>query len=499
MKLTGKQRAARIDRRYYLGVDPYVRVKRLAGLGGLAVGIVYSCWVLTGFGSPQISSGDLSHAHSAWNEHGCENCHLPNVPIRPDAWGGSSIKNVALNNNQCNSKCHAVSDHFADRTIPDVMASESCSECHREHLGKDFQLTNLADQSCNRCHRDIERSALASDQNRIRPAYNFSDNDGHPEFRSIKSEDPGTIKFSHIQHLRLGQPKTIGDETAKKLQDLEAIFQERYSHGQAIQLDRLIQLNCDDCHEPDIADFGSGLGAITSRAKGNQAKQSNNHRLYKPVNFEKHCIACHNLDGIPHGLNREQTQAAVKKLIPANQLEFLTKKNQLGPELSFNEAIKQELGERETRLTQLLNDETQCKKCHILAAADSSQIVAPSQVPERWFKQAVFAHGAHSMVACKDCHPQPFAEADSKIDSGIESNQVMIAGIESCRKCHIQNDEKRAKQFVAGTAHVATADCIDCHRYHVDPPREKRLNAFIESAGFDLEKVRTFLSQGVQR
>ncbi len=498
MKQTGKQLAARIDRQYYRALDPYVRIKRFAGIGGLIVGIVYSCWAFSGFGSPQISSGDLSHAHSAWNEHGCENCHLPNVPIRSDAWGGKSIKNVALNNQQCNSTCHKVSDHFADRTDPKILEKESCSECHREHLGKEFQIANLADQSCTRCHANIELSSLAKTQSPVERAFNFSRLDGHPAFRQLQKDDPGTIKFSHIQHLRLGQPKSVGDKTVKQFQDVEVMFRDRYSHGQPFELGELIQLNCSDCHAPDASISEAKNASALSQTQGNPSKQSNNHRLYQPVQFEKHCIACHNLDGVPHGLDREQTKIAVQKLIPVQQLEFL-KKNPSRTELPFSDATSQELAEREGRLTQLLSDESQCKKCHVLTPSDSRQIVQASQIPQRWFEQALFPHGEHSMVACKDCHPQAFSNSDAQIDSEKESNQVMIEGIESCRSCHIQDPQERARRFEAGTTRVATADCIDCHRYHVDPPRSKDFEAAHASAGFDIESVRVFLSQGDQR
>lgn len=499
MKQTGKQLAGRIDRSYYQHLDPYVRFKRNAGLIGLSIGVLYSCWAFTGWGSPQISSGDLSHAHAAWNESGCENCHLPNTPIRPDAWGGRNTKNVALNNEQCNTKCHSVTSHFANRTNPKTLEQESCTECHREHLGKAFQLVDLADQSCSRCHEKLDRFVSASVQNHDGKAYSFSKHDGHPEFRVLKQTDPGTIQFSHIQHLRPGQPKSLGDETSKLFRNVEAKFREQYSHNHAIDLSQLIQLRCDDCHEPDVPMTGFETLSFESGADGKTNLPTNEHRLYKPVRFDKHCVACHDLDGISHGLNREQMASAVEKLIPLRQLEFLKQRGVDQTNLSEKNVDLDDLAERELRLRQLLNDKSRCSKCHELASHTSTQIVEASQIPRQWFTNANFPHGAHLHFACKMCHPAAFETSNGKIDSTIESNQVMIEGIESCRVCHIQDAHNRAKEFANGTAQVATADCVDCHRYHVDPPTTQNRDRPYTSARIDREEVRDFLTRGLPR
>ncbi|MFM8214698.1 MAG: hypothetical protein ACKN82_08685, partial [Pirellula sp.] len=51
---------------------------------------------------------------------------------------------------------------------------------------------------------------------------------------------------------------------------------------------------------------------------------------------------------------------------------------------------------------------------------------------------------------------------------GGHASQILIGGVETCRNCHVVNETDRAKKEKKNI-NVATADCIDCHRYHHDP------------------------------
>ncbi|MEY2612286.1 MAG: hypothetical protein RL069_1098, partial [Planctomycetota bacterium] len=82
------------------------------------------------------------------------------------------------------------------------------------------------------------------------------------------------------------------------------------------------------------------------------------------------------------------------------------------------------------------------------------EIVEPSKIPTQWLADASFTHGAHLQMECKACHTL-----------GGNAKEVMIQGVKSCRECHISDPSQRAKKGQTNP-HVATADCIDCHRYH---------------------------------
>ena len=467
MQENGRQRAAKIDRSYHAAFDRFLYRKRWMSLLGLVVGVACSVWMFSSNGAIHQTTGELSQPHFAWNKTGCENCHLPNVPIRKDAFGGEDIRNISRNNQKCNGTCHAVTDHFASETKKEVQETESCSTCHREHLGFDHSLVEVPDINCSRCHANMTAISKADGGKKAQQVNNFSEPNGHPPFAGLKL-DPGTILFSHIQHLRPGQPKMALGRDAKRLNMLPERFQPFYKNKVNNDLNQLVQLTCSSCHSRDVELKGyESLELPESNPIA--AVQSSTHMLFKPIEFEKHCVACHELDGVPHGLKRTQTKQVIESLLPVKQLE----------QFRTQPATEEQIEARETRLRAVLeyNSINMCKKCHQLEPdSDSRSIVKPSNLKTKWLGDASFTHGAHLMVNCKECHAEAYRSSNELFDSTTnersreEARQVMIAGIEKCRECHIQGAEKRSKSF-GKNKHVASADCIDCHRYHVDPPK----------------------------
>jgi len=481
MFISGKQRAQKIDRQYHALPDRYVIRKRWLGLLGLLLSFVYSSWLFSSRGTLEISTGELSQAHYAWNKSGCEKCHVEFLPIRKDSFGGNAHEAIAKNNYNCNSTCHAVTGHFEAQSKANVLASQSCSDCHQEHLGFNRSLVDIADKDCSVCHGKLGSVASSKDKS-FAKVVNFSEADGHPAFSFEKlSHDPGTIKFSHSQHLRPGQPKTPGDKTAKRLENLEEKYRQQYEA--TIDENQLIQLRCADCHQRDVE--VPGYEFLESFESGQTAPvRSNSHLLYKPVEFEKHCIACHDLGGVQHGLDRKQTEKAIDNLLPLSQVEFFKNKS-----TSLDSLSLAEIEDRELRLKSMLGSKTEgCVKCHRMTQDQSSNsLVEPSNLKERWLKDATFTHGAHLMVSCKDCHGAAYIQSDNAINSEVEAQQIMIPGIENCRECHIQDAEKRGSQFATNN-HVASADCIDCHRYHTDAPKS------LPSQAASMEQLRLLLT-----
>ena len=87
MQENGSQRAVKIERFYHKAFDPFIYRKRWMSFLGFLIGTAYSAWLLiSSNGALQVSTGELSQPHFAWNKTGCEKCHMPNVPIRKDAW-----------------------------------------------------------------------------------------------------------------------------------------------------------------------------------------------------------------------------------------------------------------------------------------------------------------------------------------------------------------------------------------------------------------------------
>lgn len=467
MPITGKQRAQRISRSYHGRPDPNIAWKRTLGVVGLVVALLYAAWICAGLGNKQISTGELSQAHFHLNENGCDQCHLPYQTIRFDSLWGTDKNVVRLNNSACNGACHKVSDHFASRTQTEVLGRETCSRCHQEHLGKHRSLLDIADSDCSRCHSNLETSSTSPKETLV-VASNFSTE--HPKLSFEKlAEDPGTILFSHIQHMRPGQPKTPDDKAAMQLASLPPEYQAQYAAR--VDANGLIQLRCSDCHERDVpvADVDHLELPETAGILGSKVAPSTAHMLYKPVDFEKHCVACHDLKEVPHGLNREKTEKAIRQRIPALSAENIRERGNQGDKELDSKLIEMSR-ERTERVEVLVNSfQVKCQKCHVLAAPGNVDVVLPSAVPARWMDDAAFTHGKHLMVSCKECHAAAYGASHAAVDSATEANQIMIGGLDLCRKCHIQDAEQRTKAF-ATEPHVASADCIDCHRYHIDRP-----------------------------
>ena len=334
------------------------------------------------------------------------------------------------------------------------------------------------------------------------PVTNFSKEKGHPEFASLKKPDPGTIRFSHVQHMRPGQPKSPGGGDAKRLEMLPERYRGQYKDR--VDGERLLQLTCRDCHSRDV-ELKGYEGLELTGAAPSAAIQSSSHMLYKPIEFDKHCVACHDLDGIPHGLDRAQTTQAINEVIPVRLLDFLKSRDQASDVVSIAEGklpkeMKEELLAREERLKAVLHDGgTTCLKCH-QKSDDDNRMVASSNLKEQWLRDASFTHGAHLMVSCKECHQGAYEKSDDVFDwekntkSEEEASRVMILGIAKCRTCHIQNAEERSRLF-GEQKHVASADCADCHRYHSDPP--KSLPSAVRSApsaSITLSEIHPFLA-----
>jgi len=496
MATTGKQRSRRIDRNYTTAVDSSIVWKRRLGWAGLFLGLAYAAWLFFPSSAKQMSAGDLSKAHHAWNQTGCEKCHAPLSPIKPTSFGRNPHA-IAENNQRCNA-CHKMTDHYPSAMQSTKLELESCVQCHHEHLGLNHNLLDIADNSCVRCHKNLNE--YLADKTRKPPSItNFdhqTDGSGHPDFKGLAT-DPGTIAFSHIQHMRPGQPATPNDPTAKTFASLSPRFKQQYQNRQ--DANGLIQLTCGDCHVRDhsvdgYADMENYLSDAKTSSSGasqrNTLFQSSDHMLYKPVEFSEHCQACHELD-VPHKLDLNDPDS-LKDIIKAAQLQQLSRlsRNQNIPTTDqgiLSEKSQQSasgknlvdmLDSKDPQVGQAIMRTYGCNKCHQPPAADTSenftsQIVRASGIKKQWLNDASFTHGKHLNVQCKICHPMDLASPakpdQANAPHGGNASQVLIEGIATCRDCHISNESKRSVESERGRENLATANCIQCHKYHHGP------------------------------
>ncbi|MBC8289886.1 MAG: hypothetical protein H8E37_06180 [Planctomycetes bacterium] len=107
----------------------------------------------------------------------------------------------------------------------------ACSLCHKEHRGKFFDLTKLADEQCQICHTNQFHSFAS----------------GHPDFDDFPYVRRARIHFDHTTH-----------------------YGTHFSNFKRIMPNGVAPETCRDCHEPDST-----------------------RQMMPVVSFEKACASCH--------------------------------------------------------------------------------------------------------------------------------------------------------------------------------------------------------------
>jgi hypothetical protein len=428
---TTKKLAQRINLDYFKTLQGIPRWRRILSLVCALLGLGWLGWYgLRGSPKP-YNAGPIGRAHTLIGNK-CAACHVSTAGFKQ-----------AVTDRACLA-CHDGPIHHAEQTF-----SPACSECHVEHQGA-MRLASTTTGACTQCHSDL----AAKDKN-AHPKFvaNISSFDrSHPEFAPLRSgqKDPGTIKFNHQVHLK------------KEL---------RGPH-------QTVQLQCLDCHRPSGADEAwpfqeADLIPAALSPGQNMTSRVPNRAYMSPVNYEKHCSACHTLqfdrrfgESAPHKDPKVVYDFVVKKLTAyiaahPDQIHTVDEPDKRLPSRPVPPIPRnaQEWVAQRLEDAQLLLWRKACKECHALSYPGGAQQlpeVAKAAVTTRWLPHASFDHQAHQLLACASCH--------AKVNNSQETSDVLIPGIQVCRECHRSG------------ANAAEARCFECHTYH-DWSKEKHVNA----------------------
>jgi len=457
---TTKKLAQRIDLNYFKRPTPLKRAKFWLSLVVPLLALIWIVW--GGFSGDHrvYSSGRMSKAHAVL-EKDCSACHLR----AEGAFSAKAADAACLD-------CHDGPIHHAEQ----IYATD-CTTCHIEHRGR-ISLVATSNESCGQCHaRLITRSGNQPFWANIR-----SFEDGHPEFAALGTAvvpaiDPGTIKLNHAVHMK---PIRRGPNGPN------------------------IQLECGNCHrstaaEPDLTFADSKYRAAAVSYKDSDEflpvhaetlkppRSETGRELMAPVKFANACAACHLLTfdkrfdfGVPHDkpeVIHTFLVRAFREYIAAHASEVRVRRDPgrdltgkpLPPEVRILTSA-QWATERAAVAEDLLWRKT-CKQCHtLISSAKSSRgrvelsvgqgndadklpgvsaklpNVAPANITSRWMPHAKFDHGAHEGFTCVSCH--------AKALTSTESSDILLPGIETCKKCHAPGPEH------------AESRCFECHTYH---------------------------------
>jgi hypothetical protein len=441
-------------------------------------------------GMAAYQAGPLSDPH-AFLANNCDACHTEKFVTAGRLLPGHD-NDRATPDDAC-LQCHKAGvhhpnqTHFVGTTGRDGQSAANCAGCHHEHNGG-ASIARFGDRACTACHADVQTT---DDQRRFASSVTRFDRD-HPPFGAwrvgadpsgnyrigddgkVQWTDPGTLKFSHKAHLNLAK-------------DFDASTDR--NSWMAGALNRLKELQCTACHEPD-----------------------NDRRYIRSVNFDRHCAECHPLtlpagdlkDRLHHPQRGETAEVVRAELLRRFWDKLVAQKPPpppLPPDNVLNRGLPPLSAEQKAQVQKLAREEearqfdpagydlptlerpqftlkSGCAYCHeekikvenspdglpVYKApglrdrwkdvkfpherfgADARRTAAEQIARDRWFPYAKFSHETHRILDCAGCHVQA--------KESVAAKDVLMPTIDICQKCH--------NHTTAGVR----SDCLECHNYH---------------------------------
>jgi hypothetical protein len=413
-----------------------------------------------------INPGPLSNAHkqprggtkNAIGEDNCAACHRTAVDSFP-GWMDAAFGAVpgpldiaaaaeppslhgTLMDRACAS-CHREHNFHHAR----VDKNTSCLVCHQEHHG-DAGLQGLAGGQCAKCHGNVEYMAggsvpkdLPGGTNSGADGRNFSTrvpglvssfSKDHPEFAllALKTSDTNSLRFNHQKHLS----------------------------SEVVAADGGL-LKCVNCHEQDAS------GAY-----------------HKPIQFERHCQACHSLQfdeanpriHLPHGqvpfvqaflaslpeqyerFGREVAGITERRALTdfvSAQMRRIEEAQLRGETLAERIFFNQDRRTPESRTgagnRTLVAGFYGCAFCHQVSGNAAQPVVAQPATPDRWLARGTFHHRSHEAVDCRTCH---------HVEQSVNTSDILLPGVSACASCH-------------NVKSSPGESCVLCHSFHRAPPK----------------------------
>ncbi len=507
--------------RKYIMPASRTRMLVIGGIGALGI-LGYTVFNLVLQKGSFISNGPLSSSH-ANVESDCVSCHKQEPSLMTLA---------AVTNEKC-SACHekfgdkigvyTFAAHYVYRSddLSRLVPSEKetpCFSCHKEHLGREAEITNVPDSRCLPCH----------------PFGSF--NERHPQFEFLAKnlpDNPG-IRFPHIMHVKELRKK-------ENLLDIEKAC--LYCHipdpdgkqFRPISFDR----SCDACHlttstaTPALPVAGRGGAPGVETLAGIRAREgtaalwayytSENEfvtlgdRIRKSPVYHKDPWIMDNLARLRDQLYPDIGLASLLQSsadLPPQKVRVLYReaiatlreyatglRSRPEPEIRSDlreintvlDRIEQKLddpytplddtkfllgtlvenpkltGSQINEIKKVVNELTKpCQQCHIVSNATITRVRSDLRV----LRRAEFNHRDHILQRrCLECHTAiPIAEAlesNAKIDESRDRATIRnIPGIETCQQCH-QPEQ-------------ASNRCITCHYFHPNKTQRSNLLLYVQ-------------------
>jgi|CXWL01.1.fsa_nt_gi pSer/pThr/pTyr-binding forkhead associated (FHA) protein len=220
--------------------------------------------------NPHAQNIEGSTIAVASNSNSCTTCHTANEPLE----------------NSC-VKCHQAEQFHATNTKAHEDAGITCTACHKEHLGADFDMNATAIQSCAECHNDANK--LTYNGKAVRTAhegsYGYPAVDGKWTWKGVYREVADAIP--EINSSATGDK----DEQAKLSRHFHTVHTARLKTPEGLKGDSRGLVSCSTCHnnfEP--------IDRVTPRqtcAACHTTKAGDTTRDQRFGATSANCISCH--------------------------------------------------------------------------------------------------------------------------------------------------------------------------------------------------------------
>jgi pSer/pThr/pTyr-binding forkhead associated (FHA) protein len=221
--------------------------------------------------NPHASKIDGSLIATASNGNSCTTCHMANEPVE----------------NAC-IKCHQAEQFHASNTKAHEDAGVTCTACHREHQGSDFDMKGSAIQSCSQCHNDANTTVYNGRSVRTahRGSYGYPAVNGKWAWRGVTREAADAIP-----ELTLSATGDADDQQRLSRQ-FHTIHVGRLKAPEGLKGDSQGYVSCSTCHE--------FFQPTVDRSKPQQtcaachtSKAGNDGRDKRFAGSSVNCISCH--------------------------------------------------------------------------------------------------------------------------------------------------------------------------------------------------------------
>ncbi len=221
--------------------------------------------------NPHSSKIDGSPIAASANGNSCTTCHTVNQPVE----------------NAC-IQCHTAEQFHASNTKSHQEAGITCTVCHKEHQGSDYQLTASAITACAICHNDTNSKTYNGKTVRTAHggSYGYPVTGGVWKWKGVYREVADAIP-------EINSTATADkDEQAKLSRQFHSVHLARLKVPEGLKGDKFGLVSCSTCH----ASFGQNLDRVTPRqtcAVCHTNTLGDEKRDARFAGSQVNCISCH--------------------------------------------------------------------------------------------------------------------------------------------------------------------------------------------------------------